>query len=133
MNSGSITLMTQGTRQALFITLQRGFACGVAGVRAHNNFRGIDGLAGEAKIIGRHTGPGEPGFDATRLAAITTRRLREFFGARKRQGIVPPLAGNGVDAGQRFAVDDDAAADAGAENDPEYRARPGRRAIGGFG
>ena len=46
---------------------------------------------------------------------------------------MPPLASNRVGAGQNPAIDDNAAADAGAENDAEDAGRSGGSAIDGFG
>ena len=44
-----------------------------------------------------------------------------------------PLAGDRVRTGDDTAIDDQAAADAGPEDDAEYHRQPGGRAIGRFG
>jgi len=46
---------------------------------------------------------------------------------------MPPFAGNGVGPGQQAAVNDYAAAHAGAENHPEYTGGPRACAIAGLG
>ena len=53
--------------------------------------------------------------------------------AIRRQAVVAPFAGDGVGAGQQLAVDDDAAADAGAEDHAEHHPGADARAVDGFG
>ena len=53
-----------------------------------------------------------------------------WFSARQR--IVSPFAGDGVGTDQHLAINDNAAAHAGAEDHTEHHLRPRRRAIGRF-
>src|SRR4029079_5020789 len=66
------------------------------------------------------------------LAAIAG-PARPFVVARPGQGIVPPFAGNAGAAPDHLLIDDEAAADPGAEDDAEHNQLAGRRAVDSLG
>ncbi len=84
------------------------------------------------QVVAGKPGTAEKALDASPLAAIT-RRPGTLVVAGPRQGIVAPFAGDGVAAGEYPPADDQAAADAGAEDDPEYNVMAGPGPVGGLG
>ncbi len=84
-----------------------------------------------AALIGDEPRPRQERLDAAGTAAIAG-RSRQFVRSRCRHRIVPPFAGNRVGADQQPPADHDAAADPGAENDPEHGAAAGRRSVDRF-
>ena len=83
----------------------------------------VEGLARGVPVV-----PGDPGPRQERLDAAGSPAVaggpRPLAGRGPGQGIVPPLARDGVGAGEGAAVHDDAAARAGAQDDAEDDARP---------
>ena len=102
----------------------------VGGPRGHLGRRELGRVV--PRMIARESGAGEEGFDAARHAAVAG-PPRPFFVARPGQGTVSPFPGDGIPAGQRPAVDDDAAADSGPEDDAEDDLRAGRRPVDRLG
>ena len=60
-------------------------------------------------------------------------RPRDFVQPRPRQRVMAPFAGDAVAATHHLAIDHDAAAAAGAEDDAEHHAVAGAGAIDGLG
>src|SRR3546814_6962841 len=71
------------------------------------------------------------GLDAAPLAAVAG-RPRQFLRRRPGQGIVAPLAGDGVAADERPAGHHNAAADSGSQDDAEHHGEARGGAVGGF-
>ena len=69
--------------------------------------------------------------DAAATAAVAWRRL-SLIVLHRGQRVVSPLSGDSIDARNHTAVDDDAAAAAGAEDHAEDDRGAGRRAVGRF-
>src|SRR6185295_9042948 len=80
-------------------------------------------------VIAGESGTGQPRLDAAMLAA-EARRARPLVVGGPRQRVVPPLAANRIAAFEHAAIDDDPAADAGAEDDAEYDTGAASRAVG---
>ena len=120
--------------QTFDIALDCRSAVGLAGAGARRDFR--RGQSGPAampvptmtQMIGGETGAGQKRLDTAAPSAIAW-RSRQFLGARRRERVVAPFAGDRVGADQQAAADDDAAADAGAKNRAEHGVEPGRRAV----
>src|SRR6185312_15225705 len=93
---------------------------------------GFQRAAGLRLELRLERGAAAPRFDAAAAAAIAVRRVCDLVRARAGQGIVAPLAGNGVRAGQDAPADADPAADAGAGDDAEDDVAPGSGAVGRF-
>ena len=66
------------------------------------------------------------------MFAAIAERAREFIRSGPRQRVVAPFSSDGVDAGDDPAVDHDAAADTGTENDAENRCGARTRAVDGL-
>ncbi len=122
----------QRAPEAPFVTLQRRFAGGIAGAGAFVDGRRGEILAGMARVVASQCRAGKVGFDAAAAPAIAGGK-RQVGGARERQGVVPPFAGDGVGASHQLPVHDDAATDAGAENDPEDNFGAPAGAVGRLG
>ena len=76
--------------------------------------------------------PAQPGLDAAAAAAIAL-RAGPLVVARQRQGVVAPFAADRLGADQRLALDHDAAAHAGAQDDAEHDRPAAARAVGRLG
>src|SRR5690606_22625841 len=83
-------------------------------------------------MITRKSRPGQESLD-TPAAPAPAGRARPFVRFRPWHRIVAPFACDAVGAGQGAIVDDEAAADSGAENDAEHRAGSRRSTIPRFG
>ncbi len=83
--------------------------------------------AGDTAMIAGEGGTGKVQLDAALAPAVA-----DVLVVFARHRVVPPLAGDGIGAGEHLAVDDDAAADAGAEDHAEHRLRAGAGTIDGF-
>src|SRR3546814_15104724 len=89
------------------------------------------GIAAGFAIVARQAGAGEKGLDAALLAAVAG-RAAQLLRRRPGQGIVAPLAGDGIAADERPAGHHDAAADSGSQDDAEHHGEARGGAVGGF-
>ena len=76
---------------------------------------------------------GETGARQVKLDAALATAVAAVLVQLARHRVVPPLAGDPVGAGQYPAIDDNAAADAGAEDHAEHGLHPRAGAIGRLG
>ncbi len=101
----------------------------VAGGRAGGKAGGV--ACGRAVRVPRQGRAAEPGLDAA-IQAAPAFWTRIFLDIRPGQGVVAPLAGYPTPAVQQLAVDDDAAAGAGADDHAEYATPAGAGAVHGL-
>ena len=83
-------------------------------------------------MVAGQRGAVQPALDAARAAAAAGRG-RPIGAGAGRQRVVAPFAGDRVGAGERLALDHDAAADAGAEDHAEHHRRARGSAVDRLG
>jgi hypothetical protein len=96
-------------RQAVAVEFHVIGRLGIAGKRGLGDLGGAQVAAGVLGELLLQAGAAQPGFNAADAAAVAA-RPRPLAVGRMGQGIVPPFAGHGLRAGERAAVDHDAAA-----------------------
>src|SRR5262249_30592034 len=98
---------------------------------AFGNFCGRECLARDPGMVGSHAGAGNPCFQASFPSAPAV-RARVFVGRDPRERVVTPFAADVVWAIERPAINDDAGAASGSEDNSEDDALIPRDTINSF-